>query len=301
MNNRAQHADLKGGGAIADQEVMSDITSQAELTEAAAPIPAAPRAIAERDRRTAELFDSFQQQYGDNPPEEAQQRKVALYGQICVEAIDAMTDQELADETARLRAIAEAAPEGVETQIATNTKRTWEFDVARRRSETSKLMRDRQLAAANQANAALTRCDYLGGMPDAPSEARGCCVEVDPGIEVLWGPAKSATVLGSISWSAVTAIEVGANGAADRYTATRLAALGPLGLAFKKSRREATLVLQTDVGAAYFTVHGRTPLQLEAALAPARACIGEPDGSKLQDAAIAEMSRIVEERAQPRT
>ena len=53
----------------------------------------------------------------------------------------------------------------------------------------------------------------------------------------------------TIPWSEVTALEVeGPDQAAQRFTATRLVLLGPLGLAFKKSKKTTVILVSTRSG-----------------------------------------------------
>jgi hypothetical protein len=86
---------------------------------------------------------------------------------------------------------------------------------------------------------------YHGGLLDHPKSHSGCVLRIDKnGVSLV----KLHTIF-SISWSDITDLEVeGPEQASQRFTATRLALLGPLGLAFKKSKKSTVIQVSTKSG-----------------------------------------------------
>jgi hypothetical protein len=86
---------------------------------------------------------------------------------------------------------------------------------------------------------------YHGGLTSDPKSHQACIVKVDKkGVSL----SKIRTYF-TIPWSEVTALEVeGPEQAAQRFTATRLVLLGPLGLAFKKSKKTTVILVSTRSG-----------------------------------------------------
>jgi hypothetical protein len=83
---------------------------------------------------------------------------------------------------------------------------------------------------------------YHGGLLDHPKSHSGCTLKIDKNGVSLW----SFRTLFSIPWSEIIDLEVeGPEQASQRFTATRLALLGPLGLAFKKSKKSTVVQVST--------------------------------------------------------
>jgi len=86
---------------------------------------------------------------------------------------------------------------------------------------------------------------YHGGFSDEPKSHAGCILKIDKSGVSL---SKFRTIF-SIPWSDITDLEVeGPEQASKRFTATRLALLGPLGLAFKKSKKSTVIQVSTKSG-----------------------------------------------------
>lgn len=117
----------------------------------------------------------------------------------------------------------------------------------------------------------LNHVSYYGGWPghQAPEGKSNLLLKIDvTGITLR----KFAAIF-TIPWSDVTDIAVeGPEAAQNRFTATRLIALGPLGLAFKKDRkgsREAIITVITTAGdEAIFHVGQTLPRDIAPKLAP---------------------------------
>ena len=82
-------------------------------------------------------------------------------------------------------------------------------------------------------------------MLDHPKSHSNCVLKIDKNGVSL----SSFRTLFSIPWSEITDLEVeGPEQASQRFTATRLALLGPLGLAFKKSKKSTVIQVSTKSG-----------------------------------------------------
>jgi hypothetical protein len=107
---------------------------------------------------------------------------------------------------------------------------------------------------------------YLGGHPaheGAKKDAR--LTMSDDGIQVRVG----FRTLIKEPWKNITGLSAeGPDQVQTRFTATRLVLLGPLGLAFKKEKKSAFLVVEGTFGEFIFEVKKKSPMELQAAVVP---------------------------------
>jgi hypothetical protein len=117
----------------------------------------------------------------------------------------------------------------------------------------------------------LTKVSYYGGWPEHQTpEGKSNLVLVVDQIGITLRKFKAVF---TIPWEAITDVVVeGPEVAEKRYTATRLALLGPLGLAFKKEKKgskEAIITVATRTGdEAIFHIAGTLPREISPKLEP---------------------------------
>lgn len=188
--------------------------------------------------------------------------------------VEPMTDAERAAERRRLQAAVDGAGDQWERMAAESGLRSFDALIMYLDAIDQNAAVRRNRVAEESAETALGRCTYLGGIPGQPGPVPQCSLDVMVGHHVVVDGNRLADTL-VIDWADIRDISVDATDrASERVTGTRIAALGPFAWAFKKQRREAALVIETSWGEAIFLVHGRSPLELRAALAPLTRSLG---------------------------
>jgi hypothetical protein len=107
---------------------------------------------------------------------------------------------------------------------------------------------------------------YLGGHPELERAAKIARLTMnDDGIHVKVG---FRTFINE-PWKNITGLSAeGPDQVQTRFTATRLVLLGPLGLAFKKEKKLAFVVVEGTFGEFIFEVKKKSPMELQAELVP---------------------------------
>ena len=145
-----------------------------------------------------------------------------------------------------------------------------------------------ELEGCVAAQNALGRCRYLGGFTGYPNPADTWTFVCGVGAtgELQWLDRRHDYVAVA-AWPDVREMRVGpSDRGADRVTASRAATFGVFALGARKQRREAMLAVKTATGEGIFIVHGRTPLELQAALAPLVSRIGETTSDEFVPSAM---------------
>ena len=250
-----------------------------EHTDLAADRPA-PLVAYERDDAEREAAYRTEHPFG-SPDREAAFEAYCEQNRRAFEAMyDQLTPEERAAEAARLRAAATAA-EPIEGRLSTMERdqaNMWDSSVEYWSIRRANARFDTEGQATELAGAALQRCSYLGGFLGHPRRVDFCSGEFSVGMKanIGWMDRRGNPVCW-VDWPEILEFRVGATDrGSERFTASRLALVGPFALAFKKQRREAMLAVKTTSGEGLFIVHGHTPIELEAQLAPLSACIGVP-------------------------
>jgi hypothetical protein len=253
------------------------------MTEQADLVANRPAVLLTFEREEAERQAAYDAEhpFGSPDPPEAVFEAHCEQDRRAFEAMyDQLTPEERAAEAARLRAAATAAEpiEGALSTMERHQANTWDSGVACWCSTRSKERFNTERQATELAESALERCSYLGGFLGHPRRVDFCSGEFSVGIKanIGWMDRRGNPVCW-VDWPEILEFRVGATDrGSERFTASRLALVGPFALAFKKQRREAMLAVKTTSGEGMFIVHGHTPIELEAQLAPLSACIGVP-------------------------
>jgi len=260
------------------------LTTVGAMTEAeVTTIPHRPAILVAWERDARERDKIFAGRYGGEVngargahAEESQRAFAAMYEQLSPEQRSA--------EAARLNAaidLSEGTKEngssaGLDRQRARDWERRWHADALGWAINISSERSRVELEATTLAEAVLAHSTYLGGFPRYPRRAVTsrcvCRIATDGSIE--WKDRKGDVVAG-VDWDEIVELSVGPT---DR-PAVRSPASGPALLvrfadAARKRRREAMLVIKNTSGEGAFIVHGATPRELEARLAPLASRVG---------------------------
>ena len=135
--------------------------------------------------------------------------------------------------------------------------------------------RDEAERAAQLAEAALDRCIFLGDSLEVPGRVeilhmRGSAHELG---SLTWFDADGKAEF-VVNWSDLVGLDVRpVDSPGQEIAATRRSLAGPFGWFGRQRGRDAVLCVRATWGQAELLVEGHTPTELDAALAPLRACI----------------------------
>jgi hypothetical protein len=186
-----------------------------------------------------------------------------------------LSPQQRSAEAARLNEAIGDPPEYMAARAAADY---WDSAVSLWGSHVGRVRSQVELQATTLAEAALAHCTYLGGFVEYPRrvETNFCVCNIGTGGNIHWEDRNGSPLCGA-AWDQIVELRVGpTDRSPERFTASRIAVLGPFALAAKKQRREAMLGVKTLSGEGVLIVHGHTPLDLEAQIAPLAACVGVP-------------------------
>lgn len=132
--------------------------------------------------------------------------------------------------------------------------------------------------AAQLAETALERCIFLGDSLEVPERAEilhmlGSAHELG---SLTWFDSRGEVEFG-VNWSDLVALDVRPVDSPGQEIAANWRSLAsPFGWFVRQRGRDAVLCVRTTWGQAKLLVEGHTPAELDAALAPLRACIVRP-------------------------